>query len=124
MKFTNQKIYQLAELISKNIQNLEIYIPAKANFFLQKNINAMAAAAQEIEKSRLEIAKHYGELDEEKQIYDIPQEKIAEASKELEDLFSLEQEIEIKTFSIEALGNAEFTPAQMQSIMFMISEEE
>ena len=124
MKFTNQKIYQLAELISKNIQNLEIYIPAKANFFLQKNINAMAAAAQEIEKSRLEIAKHYGEVDEEKQIYDIPQEKIAEASKELEDLFSLEQEIEIKTFSIEALGNAEFTPAQMQSIMFMISEEE
>ena len=122
MKFNNQQIYQIANNVLSNLDNLNIYIPAKANFFIQKNISILAAAAQEIEKSRLEIAKHYGVLDEEGQQYKIPEDKLEEASKELEDLFSIEQELDIKTFSIEALGNAEFTPAQMQAMMFMIED--
>ena len=122
MKFNNQQIYQIANNVLSNLDNLNIYIPAKANFFIQKNLQALAAAAQEIEKSRLEIAKHYGVLDEEGQQYKIPEDKLEEASKELEDLFSIEQELDIKTFSIEALGNAEFTPAQMQAMMFMIKD--
>ena len=122
MKFNNQQIYQIANNLLSNLDNLDIYIPAKANFFIQKNISILAAAAQEIEKSRLEIAKHYGVLDEEGQQYKIPEDKIEEASKELEELFSIEQELDIKTFSIEALGNAEFTSAQMQAMMFMIED--
>ena len=122
MKFNNHQIYQIANSVISNLDNLNIYIPAKANFFIQKNISTLAAAAQEIEKSRLEIAKHYGVLDEENQQYKILEDKLEEASKELEDLFSIEQELEIKTFSIEALGNAEFTPAQMQTMMFMIED--
>ena len=122
MKFNNNEIYQIANVLAKTFDNLDIYIPAKANFFIQKNISTFAAAAQEIEKSRLEIAKHYGELDEENQRYKILEDKIEETSKELEDLFSIEQELDIKTFSIEALGNAEFTPAQMQAMMFMIED--
>ena len=122
MKINNNKIYALANTIIGELGNLDIYIPAKANFFLQKNLQTLAAAAQEIEKSRLEIAKHYGVLDEENKQYKIPEDKLEEASKELEDLFSIEQELDIKTFSIEALGNAEFTPAQMQAMMFMIED--
>ena len=122
MKFNNQQIYQIANNVLSNLDNLNIYIPAKANFFIQKNISTLAAAAQEIEKSRLEIAKHYGVLDEEGQQYKIPEDKLEEASKELEDLFSIEQDLDIKTFTIEALGNAEFTPAQMQAMMFMIED--
>lgn len=122
MKFNNNEIYQIANALISNLDNLNIYIPAKANFFIQKNISVLAAAAQEIEKSRLEIAKHYGVLDEEGQQYKIPEDKLEEASKELNDLFSIEQELDIKTFSIEALGNAEFTPAQMQAMIFMIEE--
>jgi hypothetical protein len=41
---------------------------------------------------------------------------------ELDDLFNIEQDLEIKTFSIDALGNTEFTPVQMQAIMFMIED--
>ena len=122
MKFNNNQIYQIANNTISNLDNLNIYIPAKANFFLQKNLQTLAAAAQEIEKSRIEIAKHYGVLDEEGQQYKIPEDKLEDASKELEDLFSIEQELDIKTFSIEALGNAEFTPAQMQAMMFMIED--
>ena len=122
MKFNNNEIYQIANSILSNLGNLNIYIPAKANFFIQKNITVLAAAAQEIDKSRLEIAKHYGVLDEENQQYTIPEDKMEEVAKELNDLFSIEQDIDIKTFSIESLGNAEFTPAQMQAMMFMIED--
>ena len=121
MKLSNQEIYQIANITDLN--NLDnIYIPAKANFFMQKNLAAIAVAAQEVEKARLEIAKHYGELNEENQQYIIPQEKMPEALKEFEDLFSIEQDLDIKTFSIDALGEAKFTPAQMQAMLFMIED--
>jgi predicted DNA binding protein len=84
----------------------------------------LAEAAQEIEKSRLKIAQHYGTLNEETQAYDIAPDKMSDASKELTDLFNIEQDLNIKTFAIEALGETQFTPAQMQAIMFMIEEDE
>ena len=120
MKFNNNEIYQIANNLISNLGNLDIYIPAKANFFLQKNIQTLAGAAEEIENSRIEIIKHYGMPDESGQQYQIPADKMEEASRELNDLFMIEQDLEIKTFSIESLGNAEFTTAQMQSMMFMI----
>ena len=117
MKLTNQTIYQYAEALASFNDN-EIYIPVKANFLIQKNISALAAAAQEIDKSRLEVAKHYGE--ETEGGYTIPNNKLPAAAKELEDLFSIEQDIEIRTFKIEDLGDTQFTSAQMKAIMFMI----
>jgi predicted nucleic acid-binding Zn-ribbon protein len=77
--------------------------------------------AQDIEKARLEIAQHYGVLDEENQQYSIPNEKLAEASKELEDLFNLEQEVDIAKIKIDSLSDdLTMTTAQMEAIMFMI----
>ena len=38
MKFNNSQIYQIANSLISNLDNLNIYIPAKANFFLQKNM--------------------------------------------------------------------------------------
>lgn len=122
MKFNNNAIYNMAQNLNESMSNLDIYIPAKANFFIQKNISAIVAAAQEIEKSRIDIIRHYGEPDESGERFMIPQDKIADASKELEDLFTIEQELDIKTFSIESLGDTQFTAAQMQAIMFMIED--
>ena len=122
MKFSNQNIISNANALAQNFAELTVYIPAKANFFIQKNISVFINAAQEIEKSRIEILKHYGTLDETEQQYKIPDDKIPEALQEMEELFSIEQELDIKTFSIENLGNTEFTPAQMQAILFMIEE--
>ena len=122
MKLTNNEIYSIANNLLQNMNKLEIYIPAKANFFLQRNMQTITAAAEEIDKSRMEIAKHYGTPDEEGRQYKIDEDKLPEANKELVDLFTIEQELDIKTFKIEDLGSAEFTPAQMQSIMFMIED--
>lgn len=122
MKITNYQIFEYIQNLFNIFENDNLYIPVKANFLIQKNIKLIAAAGEEIEKSRLQVAQHYGVLDSEKNQYIIPQDKIAEANKEINDLFSIEQDLDIKTFKLDDLGNAEFTPKQMQAIMFMIEE--
>ena len=122
MKLTNYEIYNIAMAYKEVFQDFNQYLPVKVNFYLQKNINALAAAAQEIEQARLEVAKQYGVLAEDGSGYSIPEDRIPQANQELNDLFSIEQELEIKTFSIENFGSVELTPAQMQVIMFIIDE--
>lgn len=122
MKLTNYQIFEYTQNLFNIFKNDTLYIPVKANFYIQKNIKLIAVAGEEIEKSRLQIAQHYGALDKEKNQYIIPSDKMAEANKEINDLFSIEQDLDIKTFKLEDLGNAEFTPKQMQAIMFMIED--
>lgn len=122
MKLTNYEIYNIVTAYKEVFQNFNQYLPVKVNFYLQKNMNVLAAAAQEVEQARLEVAKQYGILAEDGSGYSIPEDRIPQANQELNDLFSIEQELEIKTFSIEDFGSVELTPAQMQVIMFMIDE--
>ena len=122
MKLTNYTIYQIATNPNQLFDE-KTYIPAKANFCIQRNLNKIAEIAKEIEKARITTISHYGILNEETQQYNIPEDKIAEANKELSELFEIEQDVDIKTFSIEALGNIELTTAQMQMLMFMIAED-
>ena len=122
MKLTNEQIYNLTNSYTQEFVDFKSYIPAKVNFAIQKNMQILAAAAQGIEKTRMEVAKHYGVMSENGQGYEIPEDARPQVQQELNDLFSIEQELEIKTFSIDALGDVEFTPAQMQTIMFMIED--
>ena len=122
MKITNYKIVEQANILSAIFNNNDLYIPVKANFLIQKNLKKFVEAAEEIEKARLEIGQHYGELNEKEQHYVIPEDKLTVAQQEVIDLLNIEQELDIQTFSIEALGNIDLTPKQMQAIMFMIEE--
>lgn len=122
MKLNNERIYALVNNYSQEFAEFNSYIPARANFAIQKNMSTLTAAAQDIEAARMGVFKHYGELNAEGTAYDIPADKQEAAIKELTELFQEEQEIEIKMISIDSLGSAEFTPAQMQAIMFMIED--
>lgn len=123
MKLTNNNIYSYANKLIGVFQDNSQKLPIKINFYLQKNKNTLITLAQEIENARLEIIKTYGKLNEETQQFIIPSEKIAEASKELDDLLNLEQEVNIYMIDINSLSNEyAMTTAQMEAIMFMIQE--
>ena len=122
MKLTNYTIYNTVNLYNEAFHGFSQYIPVKVNFYLQKNMNKLAAAAQEIEQSRLEVAKQYGTVSADGSTFLIPEELIPQANQELSNLLALEQEIDITKVSIEDFGSVEFTPNQMQAIMFMIDE--
>ena len=120
MKLTNNEIYQAAMSLSNF--HIEGKLPVKINFFLQKNIQALVAAGQEIEEARINIAREYGELDETNQSYHVPAEKMEEAAAELNDLFNLSQELNIHTFKIDDFDGINLSYEQLASIIFMIEE--
>ena len=121
MVMTNNEIYNYTRQLMDAFQDGEQRLPIKVNFYLQKNKNTLLALAQDIEKARLEIAQNYGELDESGEQYQIPNDKLAAASKELEDLFNLEQDVNICKINIDSLSDdLTLTTAQMEAIMFMV----
>lgn len=121
MKMTNNEIYTYARQLLEAFQNGEQRLPIKVNFYLQKNKNTLLNLAQDIEQARLDIAQTYGVLDEAGEQYQIPAEKLTDASKELEDLFNLEQDVNIYKININNLSDdLILTTAQMEAIMFMI----
>lgn len=119
MKLTNNEIYSRALSLAQ-FNELDIYIPVKANFKIQKNITTLTAAAQDIEKARVKIAEHFGNKEDD--CFNIPEDKRAEAAEELNNLSNLEQDLDIETFSLEDLGDIQLKPSIMQSIMFMIKD--
>lgn len=123
MKLTNSEIYSYTNKIMGAFQDSNQKLPIKINFYLQKNKNTLLTLAQEIEKTRFEIIQSYGELNQETQQFVVSQDKIAEASKELNDLFNLEQDVNIYMINIDSLSDDyAMTTAQMEAIMFMIEQ--
>ena len=121
MKMTNNEIYICTRQLMDAFRDGEQKLPIKINFYLQKNKNTLLSLAQDIEKARLEIAQAYGVLDESNEHYQIPNEKLAEASKELEDLFNLSQDVNIHKININTIDdNLVLSAAQMEALMFMI----
>ena len=122
MKLTNNQIYTYATELAAAFNDATQKLPIKINFYLQKNKETLMAMAQEIEKSRMELLQQYGELDTETNRFNIFPDKIATATKELEDLFNLEQEVNIYKVDIENFGDdLTITTGQMEALMFMIN---
>lgn len=121
MIMTNNEIYTYTRQLMEAFSDGEQKLPIKINFYLQKNRSTLLGLAQDIEKSRLEIAQNFGVLDEAGEQYIIPNDKLAEASKELEDLFNLEQDVMIHKINIDSLSDdLILSAAQMEALMFMI----
>ena len=121
MILTNQKIYEYASSLAV-FNGFDIKLPVKISFFLQKNIKTITEAAQEVNEARLEIARTYGTYSEEEGVYIIPPESIPTTQSEINDLFSLEQDLSIHIFKLDEFDNIELTYQQLSAIMFMIEE--
>ena len=121
MILTNNEIYLYAKNLMEAFNDKDQKLPIKINFYLQKNKSILTELAMDIDKQRIFIASSNGELNAEQQQYIIPPEKIEEVNKELNDLLSLTQEVQIYTIKIDDLDdNLSLTTAQMEAILFMI----
>ena len=118
---TNNEIYFINEQFNKIFETSNQYLPAKVNFYIQKNKKRIADLAQEIEQTRARIIQNFGEEQEDGK-YFIPKGKMFEAQSELNDLLSINQEIEVNTISLDDIENLHFTLPQMEALMFMIEE--
>lgn len=121
MKLTNNEIYNYAIALGKAFNDETQKLPVKVSFYLQKNKNTLVELAQDIEKTKMTIAQENGKLDETTGQYAIDPDKIEIVSQELNDLFNLEQEVNIYTIDINSLSeDLLISTAQMEALMFMI----
>ena len=120
IKMNNGMIYQYALTLNEALNDNDLQMPVAILFSIEKNKQTLMTVAQDIEKYRMDIIKKYGE--EVNGNYNVPQEKIEIANKELQDLFSIEQEVNIYKFNIEDLGDIKLTSSQMNAILFMIED--
>lgn len=123
MKLTNQEIYEKATEITVAFSNETKYIPVKLNFAIQKNLSVLSKLKEEIENNRVKIASEYGKLNSEGTQFIIEKENREKVEQELNDLFTMEQEIDIRTCSLSQIEGIDLTMEQMQAIMFMIIED-
>lgn len=121
---TNNEIYNYANSLMEYFSDSEVKFPIKVNFYLQKNKNVLTTLAQDIEQERINIIQEYGKLDEETQQFSIPQEKMAEASEKINDLFNLTQDVNLYKVNLDSFGDMELTANQMQALLFMIEDED
>ena len=120
IKMNNGMIYQYALALNEALNDNDLQMPVAVIFSIEKNKQTLMTVAQDVEKYRMDIIKKYGE--EVNGNYNVPQDKIEIANKELQDLFSIEQEIKIYKFNIEDLGDIKLTSNQMNAILFMIED--
>lgn len=117
---TNLEIYTIASKLFEAFNDSEQKFPVKMNFFLQKNKRTLLSLAQEIEEARMNIAQTYG-TDSGDGNFSIAPENISKAQEELDQLFNIEQDVNIIKISYNDLDpNMELTAAQMDALMFMI----
>lgn len=121
MQLTNQQIYEYGQSLAI-FNDCNIKMPVRINFYLQKNIQQIQAAVREIDAARFAVGEQYGILNEAGTSYDIPAGNVAEANRELNDLFNLEQELNIHIFKLDDFDGIELTYQQMSAIMFMVEE--
>lgn len=121
MKLTNNQIYTYATDLTAAFQDSTQKLPIKVNFYIQKNKETLLTMAQEIEKARVDLLNNYGTLDGETNRFILDNDKISIAAKELEDLFNLEQEVNIYKVNIDSFGDdLSLTTGQMEALLFMI----
>ena len=121
MILTNAQIYDYTQALLEAFNDDSLKLPIKLNFCLQKNKKILFDLAQDIEKARIDIARNYGELIEGTQQYQVLPDKIEQAGRDLEELFDIEQDVNIYKVNIDSLSDDyALTAAQMKAIMFMI----
>ena len=120
-KMTNSEIYNIATVLGKAFEDEKQVLPVKVNFYMQKNRSTLVALAQEIEKARVAILEKHGTLNEETNQFEFANDVAQTVVQELNDLLSLEQDVNIYTVNIDNFGDElTLTTGQMEALMFMI----
>ena len=120
-KMTNSEIYNIATVLGKAFEDEKQVLPVKVNFYMQKNRSTLVTLAQEIEKARIAILEKHGTLNEETNQFEFANDVAQTVVQELNDLLSLEQDVNIYTVNIDSFGDElTLTTGQMEALMFMI----
>ena len=127
MKLTNGKILNDSAKLSEIAQK---QLPVKASFAIAKNLVKLEAELKTYNTEREKLIEKYSVKDEKgKTIIDennqikIQEEYLRDWNKDFQELLDIENEVDIHTFSIEALNGYNMSASELMLIGCMIIEE-
>lgn len=112
MKFALGEIRELKDPIANF---LDLTVPVKVAWKLNKLVKALDKELSDIEEARISLVQKYGETDAEGNIQVTPEAMIAFTT-EFNELLSEEVEIDFEPIDIEALGDIELTTKQLLGV--------
>ena len=126
MKLTNERILndstRLASIVQKEL-------PIKASYAIAKNLAKLEAELKTYNSEREKLIEKYSIKDENgKTVADennqikLQPELLLDWNKDIQELLAIENEIDIHTFSIEALNGYSMSPSDLMLIDYMIEE--
>ena len=127
LKLTNERILndstRLASIAQKEL-------PIKVSYAIAKNLAKLEAELKTYNSEREKLIEKYSIKDENgKTVADennqikLQPELISEWNKDIQELLAIENDINIHTFSIEALNGYSMSPSDLMLIDYMIVEE-
>lgn len=124
----NMEIYNIASALvtlQKKMSDEQMVFPVKVNFYFQKNTSILVDMAQDLDEERSNIIMKFGSPSENNpEQIEIPKDQVEEVNKQLQDLFSLEQEVAVNVIDLDWFDGVNMTPAEFAAISFMIKDEE
>ena len=122
MKISNERLINDYPALSK-IANKEL--PIKASYAIAKNLAKIESEIKIYEKERNKLIEKYAEKDDEGKVKADESGQIAFIdskgwAKDIKDLLTIENEIDMHKFSIEAFGDCNISASELMLIDYMI----
>lgn len=117
MKLTNRVIFTSVESLNK-LNNLEL--PVKVAYAVKKNIDALNVQIKFIGERRNELIEKHGK---DRKIDIADKESVLAFNKDFNDVLEIEEEVEVKAISIDELGDAKLSSADLDALSFMLTFE-
>jgi hypothetical protein len=128
MKIANRKLVENIGLVRQVAQK---QLPVKASYTLSQNIDHIESNLKPYERERQKLLEKYAEKDGYGKLLTCPdgisikfRDDAAEAGwkKDIEELLSIEVDVDIRRIKLSDLGNANFSAAEMAAIDYMIED--
>ena len=125
---TNDKLLTMFDDLSSLQSRADLILPPRVSYAILRNVNSLQSIIQDIDKLRANILGKYGEQsapDEQGRVsYKVPNDKLAEATKELTDLLSVDTPFDPISISIESLENCTLSIDDMNKLYCIIKDSE
>lgn len=125
---TNDKLLTMFNDLASLQSRTDLILPPRVSYAILRNVNSLQAIVQDIDKLRAEILEKYGKQgqpDEQGRIsYEVPNDKFAATTSEINDLLSVDTPFDPITISLDSLENCTLSIDDMNKLYCIIQDSE
>lgn len=103
---------------------IQLKVPAKVAFKLGRVAKQVNTEFQDFTKAREDLIMRLGVKDEQKQVIEVPPEKIEEFRREIQSLLEEEVSLDFEPISVDCLGEATLSAADMANLSPFFKDSE